>query len=274
MVRYILLFSMLALFIGFLYSLVSMIFRKVGQWNVVVRAVAERYGGQVKPGGIFSDPAMYFSYNDHYCNLKYGKRRLTTSDKRVTEFTSSWPDRRFQLLMISKGYPADIWPGKRLTEFKCDDDKFNSQFMMFTSDLEVGKKLLSDGVKWQTELMTGVNPEGALKISIMGGLLSIVKPMIIRETTELDDWVRFCVEYLDQMRLTQSIGIEFEQSETAKLIEEVLCPICSEEVVENMVVCIRCKTPHCRDCWEYNGQCATFACGETRFLNTSSVAEN
>ena len=49
-------------------------------------------------------------------------------------------------------------------------------------------------------------------------------------------------------------------------MEDFRCPICSNEVMQDMVVCKRCKTPHCAECWEYNGKCATFACMEERCI--------
>lgn len=44
-------------------------------------------------------------------------------------------------------------------------------------------------------------------------------------------------------------------------IEEQTCPVCSC-IVEDPIICERCKTPHCRECWTYNGDsCGVFACG-------------
>ena len=40
------------------------------------------------------------------------------------------------------------------------------------------------------------------------------------------------------------------------------CEICGSRFTMGTVVrCARCKTPHHRDCWEFNGVCSTFACG-------------
>lgn len=43
------------------------------------------------------------------------------------------------------------------------------------------------------------------------------------------------------------------------------CKVCGERVILDRIDCRRCETPHHRDCWEYNGRCAVYACGETRF---------
>jgi hypothetical protein len=43
------------------------------------------------------------------------------------------------------------------------------------------------------------------------------------------------------------------------------CEVCGTELSKGRVVrCARCRTPHHEECWEFNGACSTFACGETR----------
>ena len=50
------------------------------------------------------------------------------------------------------------------------------------------------------------------------------------------------------------------------LPEEVArCRVCGERIMLDRIECRRCETPHHKDCWDYNGRCATYACGETRY---------
>jgi hypothetical protein len=49
---------------------------------------------------------------------------------------------------------------------------------------------------------------------------------------------------------------------------EVVCQICGSTIAADAkVVCRRCGTPHHEDCWEFNGRCSTYACGEKRFAS-------
>jgi hypothetical protein len=42
---------------------------------------------------------------------------------------------------------------------------------------------------------------------------------------------------------------------------EQLCQVCGMELSAGpLVYCSKCKTPHHKDCWDYLGQCSTFAC--------------
>lgn len=38
------------------------------------------------------------------------------------------------------------------------------------------------------------------------------------------------------------------------------CPVCATSLAHDVVQCARCETPHHRECWEYAGRCAVFAC--------------
>jgi len=38
------------------------------------------------------------------------------------------------------------------------------------------------------------------------------------------------------------------------------CPVCAEELHNDLVECFLCSTQHHRDCWAYNGGCGTFSC--------------
>jgi hypothetical protein len=47
-----------------------------------------------------------------------------------------------------------------------------------------------------------------------------------------------------------------------KLTDETRCPVCGAALSRGSVVrCSRCRAAHHADCWQFNGLCATFACG-------------
>ncbi|HLF94546.1 MAG TPA: RING finger protein [Planctomycetota bacterium] len=58
------------------------------------------------------------------------------------------------------------------------------------------------------------------------------------------------------------VGIHWlEATETS----EGQCEVCGGSLSEGPVVrCQKCRTPHHRECWDFNGRCATFGCGESR----------
>jgi len=52
-----------------------------------------------------------------------------------------------------------------------------------------------------------------------------------------------------------------------RVFEGSTCEICGASLALGSIVrCRRCRTPHHRDCWEFNGVCSTFACGSRERL--------
>lgn len=47
---------------------------------------------------------------------------------------------------------------------------------------------------------------------------------------------------------------------------EARCPVCGSALRRDVVKCAGCRTPHHRECWEYAGECSTYACRERRFV--------
>ncbi len=269
MARYLLFLIFLLAFAGITAGIISLMFRRVGQWNYIVKGVAERYGGTLKPGGVLSNPAMYFTYNNHYCQIRFRKLKTLVAGNRITEFTTAWTNRNLTFALITKNLQVPKIRSK-VEIYKTGNADFDQLIDFYSDNSSIVERILNKDVCWQIEQLCKLSPTGYIRITIANGVLSIIKPSFIRETTQLDDFTRYSVELLDQLRLAHSEGIDFEEQQDTELVEEVFCPICSEEILDQMVVCVRCKTPHCRDCWEYNGQCAMFACRETRFLNASA----
>jgi len=50
------------------------------------------------------------------------------------------------------------------------------------------------------------------------------------------------------------------------------CLICISALENDVVLCVRCRTPHHQSCWEYSGECATFACGGRRWIPAGNVS--
>jgi hypothetical protein len=59
------------------------------------------------------------------------------------------------------------------------------------------------------------------------------------------------------MRLGPEDGIAWVAGETE---EPVLCPVCAAAMVDSVVRCDKCETPHHEECWTYVGRCSTYAC--------------
>ena len=86
----------------------------------------------------------------------------------------------------------------------------------------------------------------------------------------------FLGEFNDQARrmidgFLATLTVEHADAELIEVLEVHLpetiaaCRVCGERILLDRIECRRCETPHHKDCWDYNGRCATYACGETRY---------
>ena len=257
------------LFLGLLFYIGVRVIRFLSFQQSCNRAfvrVGQQYNGKAPNGGVkyswfFSRPSLTFPYRDTFCQLRV-RRSSAFGTNTVTEFR-----------IHSKGdLPNFEITTDQLRHFKAAnigvsvDKNVQKNFKIATESPTPLGKLMTNPVCWQLEQLRRHQSTDQVAITCRRGELHIKKPGVMVEFQVLDDFVRFALQLYDQMLLAKAQGIEFVNDDTAAVIDDVICPICSEEITQDMVVCIRCKTPHCRDCWEYNGQCATFACGETRFL--------
>lgn len=239
-----------------------------GNWNENYKRLGQRYGAKpsgngVTPGWGLAHPPLRFNYGrtmvllSNHLSLDFGGGPQTF-------LNMHWPNRRLKL-EIAAPPNGRIVPG--VHQVKLNQPKFESCFFVASNHPEQALKLLSSGTQWQLEQLRRLGSDFQLRVSIDRGQLVVTTPTYLTTYQTLDEFIRLGLDLFDQLMLTQAKGIEFLHEDEATIIDSVKCPICSETIRHNLVVCRRCQTPHCLDCWQYNGQCATFACNEIQFIH-------
>lgn len=268
------LFAILAVFaIGVVVVTLS----RLNHWNRTYDRLGKRYAGKKgNKGGAISGflvtkPSLKFNYGRTFCSLR-NRKAFGFSTGRATEISMIWPNRKLKLEISTAPQKNRSWGPGAMKEVVVDDSAFQSDYYVSASEPRQAERLLTANVRWQVEQLRRLMGNAELNISIKAGHLVVGKPGYIKDYVLLEDFVRLSLELFDRLMLVDAEGIEFVNTDQASVVDDVKCPICSEEIMHNMVVCGRCKTPHCRDCWQYNGQCATFACCETRCLQVDSVS--
>lgn len=240
-------------------------------WNLAYRALARKYGGSTFSGGVFGSPSAKFQYGETFCSLNNIKTHARYGGQ-FTQLTVQWSDPAFRLEIFPEWRKSRLWPFSGMQEFAVDDSKFSSRYVSRTNDPKTAGLFLSPGVRWQIDRLRSFLKRDDIYLSINRGVMSIKKPSYVKDQTLLDDFVRYGLELYDQAMLTKSIGISFVEEDQTQVLDSILCQICGDTIQLDMVFCVRCKTPHCLECWEYYGQCSTFACGETRYVTPGIVS--
>ena len=274
-----LIFAILAVVSVFIASFGVAAFNRMNRWNRTYVRLAKRYagkrgnrGGAVYGYGI-TKPSLTFNYGRTFCSLR-NRKSFRFPSGRLTEISMIWPNRKLRMEISTSRTKSRSWGpgGIGIKQVFIEDPKFQADYYISASDSQTAAHLMSSGVQWQIEQLRRLGGNNEIVISISRGSLTVGKPGYIKDYVALEDFVRLSLELFDQLMLVDAEGIEFVSENQATVVADVKCPICSEEIMHNMVVCSRCKTPHCQDCWQYNGQCATFACSETRCLHMGNVS--
>jgi len=175
-----------------------------------------------------------------------------------------WPNARTQVEVYRD--PDTVFPaGHRIPRGNTERD-FESDYVIQGRDDAETASLLSEGVRWQLNRLRLMSDDDNLLLKIHHGRLTVQKPATLRRQDELSEFVQLVFELYDQAMLTQVVGIDFLDSDTAQPLEDVICKVCGDTIETDMVCCHRCKTPHHQDCWTYNGACSVYGCLETRYV--------
>lgn len=49
------------------------------------------------------------------------------------------------------------------------------------------------------------------------------------------------------------------------------CNVCENELAANSVLCIKCETAHCEQCFTYAGNCSTYGCGSKAYRKQETI---
>lgn len=225
--------------------------------------IASRFGGLFQPRSLFRLPAAAFPYRESNCRIRLLRRGFFRT-QRFTEFRISWPFQNLFVDVARRGAPLAGELEGNPEELAIEDASFHAKFAVRSSDPQRAQQLLTSAACWELEQLLRQSSGTFLHMRIQSSTMTVLRAGYLTDFDQLDDFLRLCLELFDQFALTQSEGIDFHDGVVAAM-EQMQCPVCSCDITGRMVVCVRCKTPHCHDCWLYNGKCGMYGCDEKRF---------
>lgn len=232
-----------------------------------MRAVANYYRGRYRDTGWLAPPEVRIPYNQTVIELTIGP---TEDGPRSTRIAIPWPEfetvteiyaysERWRSAYIEGWRPHARRPG----ELHIGDPSWDQSYRVMSEDAGAARALLTGGVRAAIVMLSRIRNTGYLNVRFGESRLLVTKTIVLSHPAELIAFVRHAMELFDQANLSHSSGIEFVDHMELQALDDARCPVCGEEIASDIVFCVRCRTPHHRDCWTYNGKCATYACGET-----------
>lgn len=84
--------------------------------------------------------------------------------------------------------------------------------------------------------------------------------VVVVKNDDVLGFARVCLRIAEHARLqaSESSGVTVLGEGT---VHQTECQVCGGSLVEGLVRCARCRTPHHEECWAYARFCSTYGCG-------------
>jgi RING finger family protein len=232
-----------------------------GHWNEAFAHVARRFHGVLHAGGWFQPPAVWLQHGKTHARLTISPLR-GSGRERVVQFTIQQREIKSRGEIFYYQTRDTLLPPKRgLLPVEFDWEDFRRRWQVLADDGDAMRHLLTDGVRLAIELLWRHPIPGEMLISLSPGWLVVRKVWYLPRGIDLEGYVERACNLSDQLNLAAAAGIEFVVGDRPQLLQDARCGVCGDGLEGELVVCRRCNTPHHRECWQYGGGCATYACG-------------
>jgi hypothetical protein len=179
---------------------------------------------------------------------------------------------------VPEGWPyrLEIFPQRRPEDgspsapgIRTGEPDFDARFVVKSNDERFARDYLDGAARQAVEDLRSLLGNDRILVSVNPSRLMVRKESVIDSPETLGTLADLAGRLHDRIDVfwQRASGIEIlEDAPAENAAAQVVCPICGSKIAEEAkVVCRRCRTPHHEDCWEFNGRCSTYACGEKRF---------
>jgi hypothetical protein len=237
---------------------------RAARWNQAFAQVAQQFRGSYASGGWFSEPSVRLMYGTAHARLSCYS--LGRSGKTVVQLVIEQQEARSRAEMLSRPSTVTLVPSLAgLTEVELNWGQQFARWEVAAADYDEARHLLTDAVRLALDRVWLHPLPSDTAVSLLPGWIVVRKVWDVPRAADLAQFVELACALNDQVQLAGAAGIEFLTSDEAQVIDDALCCVCCERLTEGVVFCVRCKTPHHRDCWEYSGGCSTYGCGARMF---------
>lgn len=158
-----------------------------------------------------------------------------------------------------------------LHKMSLNDSLIDAAFNVFGKEEYPIRKLLDRAARESIMSIYGMLPHRTLYLGLEYErvLVKKVVPSAMLTAASLRDLNDRSRKMIDGFLATLTVSAA--DAEMVEILEVVLpeeiarCRVCGERILLDKIECRRCDTQHHKDCWDYNGKCAMYACGETRY---------
>jgi hypothetical protein len=236
-----------------------------GRWNQAFAHVAQQYRGSLTSGGWFSEPSVRLLYGASHARLSCYS--LPRYGKTVLQLVMEQREIRSRSEILSRPSTVTLVSGlDGLTEVELNWGRQFARWEVAAADYDETRQLMTDAVRLALDRLWLHPLPSDTAVSLLPGWIVVRKVWDTPRAADLAQFVELACSLNDQLQLAGAAGIEFVASDEAQIIDQAQCSVCCEPLTGGVVFCVRCKTPHHRECWEYSGGCSTYGCGARMFF--------
>jgi len=219
-----------------------------------IRLLADHLKGQVLPDRLWGVPSVGFKLGGYAARLDFGEegRAFTRVSVRIPTYTAG------RLIIVPESLGGQFHRLFGVHDVEIGDRPFDYAFIIQAQPEAVAHRVF-DPVQ-RVAAMAAVRrltAHGRFMLRAEKGSLEIQYHDLLVEEAPLLELVRAASDLIPCLLSNPHTGIEY--GESAEL-RDGHCPICATTLEEPLIRCRRCGAPHHRECWEYFGRCAVYAC--------------
>jgi hypothetical protein len=233
---------------------------------------AENVHGQLVKGKFTGSPRVIYHHRGTRVMLSVHDTELSASEfqpgttrlsTRLTfKVPRTWP-LRMELFPQDEAVDLKLL---KIYDIEIGVPEFDARYVIKANDAEFLKEFLDEPTRQAVDAVYGMPPFVSVYLSLNRERLVISKPSLIHDVPLLVDFARTASRLYDRIEffLDKLSGLEIVVAAPGE-DESAVCTVCGADIVDRRVTCRRCATPLHRERWDYNGKCAVFGCGETRY---------
>jgi len=173
--------------------------------------------------------------------------------------------------IFSHGLARTVVPAKGLSRITLSDSLFDHHFFAQAQSDAPARRILVPEARQRLMELYCVSTHHNLYVGLEFERVLLKKYTHANDLTasllaDLSDGAQRLIEVLlRRLTIEEADRDALEILSVSFPAEIVRCQVCGESIVLDRIECRRCETPHHRDCWDYNGRCAVYGCGESHF---------
>ena len=236
--------------------------------------LARRRGGKLQSSSLFDFPVLRFPHSGRTVTLKYTSGGENESNR--THLCIPWHHNRLRCEIFLEGPLSGLRKLIGMQDLEIGSPHFDRRFVITGNDETAIKALLTPDVQGRLLALLELDQSATFSIpdlylQINNGLLTITKTSYLTDGAILERFIDLFLEFYEAANVVPGVGIDFltpASSSTSNSDGESAphCIVCGEPLATDLITCRSCRTPHHRDCWQYFGGCATYACGGKQFV--------